>query len=252
MLLRAARALRTRAVAQPSSSALGRPLSQLARQRIPCSPLVEHSTTPPTYQPVARRLLCTEAAESFGESALRPAVIDGSTGAFLSFESPLHSRFVNMIMKDGKKQTARGLLWNAFERLRAAGHDPQEVLQNAVENARPMMEMRTMRMGQVPFPLTPRRAEGLAMKWIVEAARKRKSRGGMGEGLFNELLQAHQRKGSAVGKRETVHKMALANQATAHFRWHAGGRNAPGAIDMDRKTFRPQGRRSKRRLQSAF
>ena len=81
-----------------------------------------------------------------------------------------------------------------------------------------MMEMRTFRSGPVPFPLNPKRAEGQAMKWIIAAARKRAGTS-FDRRLAQELLAAHQRKGAAVQKREEVHKMAVANQAAAHFRW---------------------------------
>ena len=124
----------------------------------------------------------------------------------------------------------------------------------ALANVLPMMEMRNSKAGQgmVPFPLAPRRAEGIAMKWLVGAARKRKANGNMDDRLSNELLQAYQNKGTAVGKREATHKSALANQAGAHFRWR-GGAKEPGAVNMDsRKTFRPGGRRSVKKLQRAF
>jgi hypothetical protein len=104
----------------------------------------------------------------------------------------------------------------------------------------------------VPFPLTPRRSEGLAMKWLIGAARKSKSTAGMPAKLARELLQAAEMKGNAVARREGVHKTALANQATAHFRWRSVGSNAPGTINMDRKSFRPHGRRAIKRFQGAF
>lgn len=173
---------------------------------------------------------------------------------FLSFQQPTYERFVNMVMIDGKKQTARRVLWDAFARIREKGHDPQAVFTGALENALPMMEMRTPKTGgagMVPFPLAPKRAEGIAMKWLVSAARKRNSSSSMDARLANELMQAYQNKGSAVGRRETVHKMALANQASAHFRWR--GSNVPGSVDLDsRKQYRPVGRRSLRRFQGAF
>lgn len=173
---------------------------------------------------------------------------------FLSFQQPTHERFVNMVMIDGKKQTARRVLWDAFALIREKGHDPQTVFMGALENALPMMEMRTPKnggAGQVPFPLAPKRAEGIAMKWLVAAARKRNSSSSMDARLANELLQAYQNKGSAVGRREGVHKMALANQASAHFRWR--GSNVPGSVNLDnRKQYRPVGRRSLRRFQGAF
>ena len=174
---------------------------------------------------------------------------------FLGFQDPVYERFVNIMMMDGKKQTARKLLWRALGRIRDSGHDPLTVFHGALENVLPMMEMRSSRSGgsgMVPFPLTPKRAEGVAMKWIVGAARKRNASSQMDARLSHELLQAYQNKGTAVGRRETVHKMALANQAAAHFRWRGGARE-PGSVNIDsRKQYRPLGRRSVKRLQRAF
>lgn len=181
-----------------------------------------------------------------------PAVLEAPPHAFLAYESPLVGRFVNMMMQDGKKMIARKLLMGAFTKLRDDGKDPLVVFRDALENVRPMMEVRTMKTGMVPYPLTPRRAEGLSMKWIIHAARKRSVLGGMSTKLYLELLQAEQGKGSAVARREAVHKLALQNQAAAHFRWRAAGTTVQGAIDMDKKSYRPQGRRSIKELKSAL
>lgn len=167
------------------------------------------------------------------------------------WESPTHSRFVNMMMKQGKKQTARSLLWKTFNRLRDGGHDPQEIFYGALENVRPMVEVRTVRSGPVPFPLNPRRAEGQAMKWIIAAARKRGATS-FDRKLAQELLAAHQNKGAAIQKRESVHQSAVSNQAAAHFRWRVGGAVPPGSVDMDRISHRPVGRRVIKRLQGAM
>jgi len=197
------------------------------------------------------RALCDLAAVPIGEVSDEPAVRGASFSAFLAWESPEYARFINMIMKDGKKETARKVLWRAFMRLRDGGHDPQEVFYSALDNVRPMMEMRTFKSGPVPFPLNPRRAEGQAMKWIVGAARKRTGQS-LDKSLANELLAAHQYKGSAIQKKEEVHKTAVANQAAAHFRWRVGSSSVPGAIDMGRKEHRPRGRRVIKRLQGAM
>ena len=173
---------------------------------------------------------------------------------FLVYRLPMYERFVNMLMMDGKKQTARKILWKTFGQIRDRGHNPHAVFEGALANVLPMMEMRNARgsKGMVPFPLAPRRAEGIAMKWLVASARKRNASGNMDDRLGNELLQAYQNRGSAVGKREAVHKTALANQAGAHFRWR-GGAQEPGSVNMDsRKTFRPGGRRAIKKLQRAF
>ena len=181
-----------------------------------------------------------------------PAVGGGASAkAFMYWESPTYQRFVNMMMKDGKKQTARALMWKTFSRLREGGHDAQEVFYGALDNVRPMMEVRTLKAGPVPFPLTPRRAEGQAMKWIIAAARKRGATS-FDRKLAQELIAAHQFKGAAVQKRESVHATAVANQAAAHFRWRSSGALPAGSVDMDRKSYRPVGRRIVKKLQGAF
>ena len=174
---------------------------------------------------------------------------------FVYFEDPEYERFVNMMMMKGKKQTSRTILWKAFAQLREGGHDPMPTFRAALANARPMVEVRTRRNNQVPFPLTPRRAEGLAMKWLVWSARKRNTRG-MAPALAAELLAASQMKGGAVGRRDEMHKSALANQAAAHFRWRGGDGGAAGAIDMEtsrarRKMQVPLADALERRINSA-
>jgi len=178
-----------------------------------------------------------------------PAITGGDENSFIITESPVHARFVRMLMMQGKKQMARKIVDGALDILRRAGHDSQKVFNSALDNARPVLEMKPMNKLQVPYPLGPRRAEGLAMKWIINAARKRKNDGGMSVKLSQELLQAYEFKGGAVGKREQVHAMAMANQASAHFRWRGQGDRAVGAVDMDRKAFRPQGVRAMKRFQ---
>ena len=115
-----------------------------------------------------------------------------------------------------------------------------------------MMEMRTFKAGPVPFPLAPKRAEGQAMKWIIQAARKRSGSKSFDKKLTEEFIAAYQLKGGAVQKRESVHRDAVINQAAAHFRWRVGSSLPPGSIDMDRKSYRPVGRRAVRRLQGAM
>lgn len=192
---------------------------------------------------------------TFTASTVEQPAVRGDTNAhdaFLPFESPIYARFVNLIMYEGKKQTARKLLWSTFTRLRDLGHDPQDVFHDALDNVRPLMELRTFKAGPVPFPLNPTRAEGQAMKWIVKAARDRSGTATFDSKLAQELLAAQQHKGVAVSKREQVHKMAVANQAAAHFRWRIGGSKAAGALDMDRKQYRPQGRRAVKRSQGSL
>jgi len=169
----------------------------------------------------------------------------------LAMEVPSHARFVNMIMRSGKKQTAQKLLLRSFSRLQDAGHDPHEVFRMALKNVTPMVEMKTVRAGSIPFPINPRRAEGQGMKWIVDAARKR-GRSKFDQNLALELIAASEDKGNAVRRREEVHRMAVANQAAAHFRWRTSSSSPPGSVDMDRKQHRPQGRRAMKRLQGGM
>jgi len=169
----------------------------------------------------------------------------------LAVEIPTHARFVNMIMRSGKKQTAQRLLLHSFSRLQDEGYDPHEVFRMALKNVTPMVEMRTVRAGAIPFPLNPRRAEGQGMKWIVDAARKR-GRASFDRNLALELIAASQDKGNAVRKREEVHRMAVANQAAAHFRWRTSSASLPGSVDMERRQNRPQGRRAIKRLQGGM
>lgn len=192
-----------------------------------------------------------EGVASLPDAPVEPAsaIAGASETAFIISESPTHARFINMLMKDGKKQTARRILSGAFDLLRRSGHDPQKIFRAALDNARPVLEMKTMSKMQVPYPLGPRRAEGQAMKWIISAARKRTSSGGMSAKLQQELLQAAEFKGAAVGRREAVHATAMANQAAAHFRWRGSSDKAVGAVDMDRKSFRPQSVRAIKRFQ---
>ena len=181
-------------------------------------------------------------------SASTAVLKDASPADFMAWESPSYERFANMMMKSGKKATSRKILWKTLQNLRAGGHNPMEVFEGALENVRPMMEVRSYRSGLVPFPLSPKRAEGQAMKWIIKSCRKRNGTP-MDVLLARELLAAHQFKGVAFAKREEIHKTAMANQAAAHFRWRIGASRAPGGVDMDRKQYRPQGRRVIKRLQ---
>lgn len=204
-------------------------------------------------RPLLARWLSTQPAADNGEGASseepplpslddQPAVrYSTRADAFLLFESPVYSRMVNMIMQCGKKETARKHLWRTLVRIRDSGSDPQEVFYGALENVRPMMEMKYWRTGAVPFPLNPRRSQGMAMKWLVAAARGKKGapkRGSFDQRLANELIAAYQNKGGAIQKKEQVHKEAIANQAAAHFRWRTAATSHPGAITVRSKRAR--------------
>ena len=139
------------------------------------------------------------------------------------FNSTVVSRFTNMIMSDGKKRTAEKIIYAALEIMGAKNKaDPLSMMEKALQNVSPSVEVKSRRVGgsnyQVPVEVNPRRRLSLAMRWILDAALKRNDKS-MKNKLASELLDACEGKGSAVKKREDVHKMAEANKAFAHYRW---------------------------------
>ena len=139
------------------------------------------------------------------------------------FGSELLAKFINVLMVDGKKSTAEAIVYGALETLsQRTGKDALEAFDAALENVRPTVEVKSRRVGgstyQVPVEVRPTRRNALAMRWVIEAARKRGDKS-MALRLANELTDAADNKGSAVKKREDVHRMAEANKAFAHFRW---------------------------------
>jgi small subunit ribosomal protein S7 len=154
----------------------------------------------------------------------RRQAVKRSIIADAKFNSVLVGRLVNTVMFSGKKNTARRIVYGAIETLaeKSPGVDPIEVLQRAVDNAKPRIETKARRVGgatyQVPMEVTSDRQTSLAMRWIVNYADARKGVP-MRDALATELLEAYQGQGSAIRKRDDVHKMAQANKAFAHFRW---------------------------------
>jgi small subunit ribosomal protein S7 len=139
------------------------------------------------------------------------------------YRSLLVSQIINKVLLDGKKETARSIVYGALEIVeRRVGQDPLTVLKRAIDNIRPQVEVRSRRVGgssyQVPVEVRPRRANSLAIRWLVNFARKRKENA-MAERLANEILDASNNTGSAVKRREDIHKMAESNKAFAHYRW---------------------------------
>lgn len=138
------------------------------------------------------------------------------------FGSELLAKFVNILMVDGKKSTAESIVYSALETLARSGKSELEAFEVALENVRPTVEVKSRRVGgstyQAPVEVRPVRRNALAMRWIVEAARKRGDKS-MALRLANELSDAADNKGTAVKKREDVHRMAEANKAFAHYRW---------------------------------
>ena len=133
------------------------------------------------------------------------------------------SKFTNMIMLDGKKRVAEKILYSALEILaKNSKEDPITMMDKALQNVSPSVEVKSRRVGgsnyQVPVEVNTKRKQSLAMRWILEAAGKRNEKT-MKSKLAGELQDAYDNKGSAVKKREDVHKMAEANKAFAHYRW---------------------------------
>ena len=140
------------------------------------------------------------------------------------FHSPLVTRLVNTVMRCGKKNTAERIVYGAFGQLTANNTtaNPLEVLQRAVDNAKPRLEVKARRVGgatyQVPLEVPPDRQFSLALRWLVDFADSRKGVP-LKQALAAEILEAYQGQGNAIRKRDEVHKMAQANKAFAHFRW---------------------------------
>ena len=138
------------------------------------------------------------------------------------YGSKIISKFINSIMYDGKRSTAERILYTALDKIKNKNLDPIKTFDSAVRNVRPNLEVRSRRVGgatyQVPVEVKSKRAQALALRWIMDATRKRKNKT-MAEKLYAEIMDASQNKGSAIKKREDTHKMAEANKAFAHFRW---------------------------------
>jgi len=139
------------------------------------------------------------------------------------YKSLVLAKFINFVMYDGKKTTAEKIIYGALNQIKnKTKDDPIKIFNDAINNIRPNLEVRSRRVGgatyQVPVEVKTKRSETLALRWLLDAARKRKNKT-MSDKLFNELMDASQRKGSAIKKREDTHKMAESNKAFAHYRW---------------------------------
>ena len=139
------------------------------------------------------------------------------------FGDRILTKFMNNLMIDGKKSIAESIVYNAFDRVEEKlKRAPVEVFHEAIDNIKPSVEVRSRRVGgatyQVPVEVRPERREALAIRWLITAARKR-NENTMEERLAGELMDAVSSRGTAVKKREDVHKMAEANKAFSHYRW---------------------------------
>jgi len=142
------------------------------------------------------------------------------------FGSEMLAKFMNMVMERGKKSVAETIVYGAIERIAERTSRPADqalqVLQTALDNVKPAVEVKSRRVGgatyQVPIEVRPSRRMALGMRWIIDAARKRGEKG-MVMKLSGELMDAHENRGAAVKKREDTHRMAEANKAFSHYRW---------------------------------
>ena len=139
------------------------------------------------------------------------------------YKSVIIPKLINSIMLDGKKTTAEKIVYDAIDKIKSKSKDePLTVFNDAINNVRPSVEVRSRRVGgatyQVPVEVKAKRSQALALRWIIDASRKRKDKK-MSDKLFNEIFDAYQKRGSAIKKKEDTHKMAESNKAFAHFRW---------------------------------
>jgi len=133
------------------------------------------------------------------------------------------AKFVNMLMQDGKKSVAEKIVYDALDYVKAKGEDdPVASMELALENVRPVVEVKSRRVGgatyQVPVEVRPERRNTLAMRWLIDASRKRSEKT-MAQRLAGEVRDAAENRGTAVKKREDTHRMAEANKAFSHYRW---------------------------------
>ena len=139
------------------------------------------------------------------------------------FKSSIIPKLINSIMLDGKKTVAEKIVYEAIDKIKSKSkEEPITIFNNAINNISPSVEVRSRRVGgatyQVPVEVKAKRSQALALRWLIDASRKRKDKN-MSDKIFNEIYDAYQNKGSAIKKKEDTHKMAESNKAFAHFRW---------------------------------
>ena len=139
------------------------------------------------------------------------------------YKSPIVPKLINSLMYDGKKTIAEKIVYDAIEKIKSKSKDePITIFNQAITNIKPTVEVRSRRVGgatyQVPVEVKTKRSQALAIRWLIDASRKRKDKK-MSDKIFNEIYDAYQNRGSAIKKKEDTHKMAESNKAFAHFRW---------------------------------
>ena len=140
------------------------------------------------------------------------------------YQSPLLTKFISTVMRDGKRSLAERILYDSLDIIKErTGDDPMKVFKKAIDNVKPSLEVKSRRVGgsnyQVPIEVNPNRRLSLSIRWLVGYATERGDGKTMQEKLANELLDAANLRGGAVKKREDTHRMAEANKAFAHYRW---------------------------------
>lgn len=140
------------------------------------------------------------------------------------FNSKVVTKLVNQVMESGKKGLAQRIVYGAFDIIKEkTGNEPLEVFNQAIENAKPVLETKSRRVGgatyQVPMEIRPERRQTLAIRWMVDFARKRTGERGMDARLAGEILDAYNSTGATIKRRDEMHRMAEANKAFAHFKW---------------------------------
>ena len=139
------------------------------------------------------------------------------------FNSTIIPKLINNLMYDGKRGIASKIVYDAIEKIKTKSKDePINIFNEAINNIKPTVEVRSRRVGgatyQVPVEVKNKRSQALALRWLIDASRKRKDKN-MSDKIFNEIFDAYQNRGSAIKKKEDTHKMAESNKAFAHFRW---------------------------------
>ena len=139
------------------------------------------------------------------------------------FNSTIIPKLINNLMYDGKKGVAAKIVYEAIDKIKTKSKDdPINIFNEAINNIKPTVEVRSRRVGgatyQVPVEVRPKRSQALALRWLIDASRKRKDKT-MSDKLFNEIFDAYNNKGASIKKKEDTHKMAESNKAFAHFRW---------------------------------
>ena len=139
------------------------------------------------------------------------------------YKSVIIPKLINSIMYNGEKTIAEKIIYEAIEKIKSKSkEEPLTVFNEAINNLKPTVEVRSRRVGgatyQVPVEVKSKRSQALALRWLIDASRKRKDKK-MSDKIFNEIYDAYQNKGSAIKKKEDTHRMAESNKAFAHFRW---------------------------------